>query len=146
MLFAESGSLWIHVLMFHGVNSLPLFILSVNSDKVTEQLYSHKLSFSNLCHLSECIRPLQIFRQASGLHELIECSDVPAHLICQIAGGSEGISLQLKKDFTAFSVGVRDFKTELKSTNNSYLNCLFLPVLKGLCFKLFNCFLDVNLI
>lgn len=45
----------------HGVNSLLMFILSVNSDKVTKQLYSHKLSFNNLCHLSECIRPLQIF-------------------------------------------------------------------------------------
>lgn len=59
--FAESRSCWIPVLMFHGVNSLLMFFLSVNSDKVTKQLYSHKLSFNNLCHLSECIRPLQIF-------------------------------------------------------------------------------------
>lgn len=53
---------------------------------------------------------------------------MPAHLTCQIAGGSEGNSLQLRKDFTAFSVGARDFQTELKSTNNAYLNCPFLPV------------------
>lgn len=59
--FAESRSLWIPVLMFHGVNSLTMFILSVNSDKVTKQLQSHELSFNNLCRLSECIRPLQIF-------------------------------------------------------------------------------------
>lgn len=31
-----------------------------NNDKVTKQLYSQKLSFNNLCHLSVCIRPLQI--------------------------------------------------------------------------------------
>lgn len=62
MCFAESGSWWIPVLMFHGVNSLPMFVLSVNSNKVTKQLYSHRLSFNNLCHLSECIKPLQIFK------------------------------------------------------------------------------------
>lgn len=61
MCFAESRFWWISVLAFHDVNSLPMFFLSVNSDKVTKQLSSHKLSFNNLCHLSECIRPLQIF-------------------------------------------------------------------------------------
>lgn len=73
---------------------------------------------------------------------------MPAHLTCQIAGGSEGNSLQLKKGFIAFSVGVRDFQTELKSTNNAYLNCLFFPVLQDLFFKLFNCFFgcECNLI
>lgn len=62
MCFAESGFWWIPVLMFHGVNSLSVFVLSLNSDKVTKQLYSHRLSFNNLCDLSECIRPLQIFK------------------------------------------------------------------------------------
>jgi len=61
MCFAESRPWWIPVLTSHGVNSLPTFVLSVNSDKVTKQLYSHKLPFNNLCRLSECIRLSQIF-------------------------------------------------------------------------------------